>query len=213
MKRFLLVVLVIAVALFVERRISPEATLRYRLTINVDTPFGLKSGDSVMELVKNQKRLFPMPGGHGADWGGHYKVVGELPFVDLGTSGVLFSTRHTLKPYESYDGTTLVLYGLGVLEARDALPIDSDKQVLDLFKEVRLTKNVKPEYYPMFAQFVDMADSQSIQEIKTDALSKTLGPGFAIRNISIEVVDPDEPLTTKLADRFPALAKAYLLGN
>jgi hypothetical protein len=62
----------------------PTSHHRFRLTVNVETPTGLRSGSSVMETVVERQ-----PGWFGLHSGGHLTIpslVGEAVFVDLGST-------------------------------------------------------------------------------------------------------------------------------
>jgi hypothetical protein len=62
----------------------PTSKHRFRLTVNVETPAGLRSGSSVMETVVERQ-----PGWFALKSGGHMaypSLDGEAVFVDLGST-------------------------------------------------------------------------------------------------------------------------------
>ena len=62
-------------------------SLKFRMTVDIDTPNGIKSGSSVMQAV--------MQGGvpvYGQINPGSYYVRGQAPYVDLGNGRFLFAT-------------------------------------------------------------------------------------------------------------------------
>lgn len=69
----------------------PTCTFRYKLTAEVMTPDGLKSGSSVIE-VSYENNSFPLPDARGR----YDTLLGEATYVDLGSGKNLFVTLGTL---------------------------------------------------------------------------------------------------------------------
>jgi hypothetical protein len=68
----------------------PTYTHRYRLTVEVDTPDGVRSGSSVIEVLRSDMGWFPFSQGLY-----DFRVHGEAAFVDLGANrNVSSSSRH-----------------------------------------------------------------------------------------------------------------------
>lgn len=64
-----------------------DETIRYKITVTVDTPEGVKTGSAVREAVRHtESSVLPEQGGT------FYSVSkGEAVVIDLGTRGILFS--------------------------------------------------------------------------------------------------------------------------
>jgi hypothetical protein len=208
LKRYIvLAVLVIGIAWLVVRSTTPQMTLRYRMTVEVQTPSGPKSGSAVLELVLWRQRLIPLPGAGGADWGGGYTTYGEAPFVDLGNGEVLFTTLHDARYNYNHEITSVALQGFRILERRRSLPGGSDMGILNDLVRTKSLNVLKREHYPMLATFTDTAEPKSLVEVSPDNLAARFGPGTTLDRIALQVVDQSTPLTTAVTSRFPALAK------
>lgn len=207
MKRYVvLALLAIGVVWLVARSTTPEATLRYRMTVEVQTPGGPKSGSSVQELVLLRKWLIPLPGAGGSEWGGGFKTYGEAPFVDLDNGEVLFTTLHDAAYSYPRMSTSVALYALRIFDLRRPLPTGSDAKIMTDLIKARAFNILTREHYPMLATFTNTAEPKSLVEVSPDKLNARFGSGYALNQITIQVVDRSTPLTTALTARFPALA-------
>jgi hypothetical protein len=66
--------------------LKPHESLRYRLTLEVQTPEGIRTGSSVLQNDQYGASIIPLPG----DIGGAGNI-GEAPTVDLGGGRFLFA--------------------------------------------------------------------------------------------------------------------------
>jgi len=207
LKRYIVLgFLITAIAFVFVRSTTPKASLRYRMTVEVQTPSGPKSGSAIQELVLWRHRLIPLPGAGGSDWGGGYTTHGEAPFVDLGNGQVLFATLRDARSSYPHEITSVALQGLRVFELRKRVPDDDAKILRDLANTKPFTV-LNPEYYPMLATFTDMAEPKSLVEVSPVNLAAHFGPGTTLDRITFQVVDRSTPLTTAVTSRFPALAR------
>lgn len=204
MKSLILVVLVVGAALLVVRCTTPADTVRIRMTVVVKTPAGERTGSSVMELVLKRKFLIPMPGSGGGDGGGGFQLLGEAPFVELDNGQTLFSTMSgkEFKPRVE----SAALDGIRLFDHRRIAPQDSDERIFSDLNRTKSSELVRADRYPVFATFADASNPKSMTELLPDNLA-SLGQGYAIRSITVEVLGADQPLTDTLSTRFPALAK------
>lgn len=205
MKRYIVLgLLITAIAFVYVRSTTPKASLRYRMTVDIQTPKGPKTGSAVQELVLWRQRLIPPPGAGGSDWGGGYTSYGEAPFVDLGNGQILFATLRDGRYQREI--TSLSLQGLGVFELRKRFP-DSDTRILNELIKTKPLNVLKREHYPMLAIFTDMAEPKSLVEVSPDNLAARFGPGTTLDRITFQAVDRSMPLTTAVTSRFPALTR------
>jgi hypothetical protein len=199
--------LVLGLALLAVRCTTPQATLRYRMTVEVQTPSGLKSGSSVLESVLQRKFLVPLPGAGGSDSGGGYAVRGETPFVDLGEGRFLFATLHDTKYSYERDVASIGRRVLDYRELQPPMSRDDNAAIMSEAAKAMPFAVLRPADYPMLATFTDTNDPKSLVEAPADNLAARFGPGYRLSRITYQVVDKRTPLTTTLTARFPALVK------
>ena len=89
----------------------PDYTYRYRMTVEVDTPDGLKTGSSVIEVKTTQWPAWISPSGSRV---ASRKASGEAPFVDLGERGILFTA-------------TMGSYTVGFIQAPIIVGVESQR--------------------------------------------------------------------------------------
>jgi hypothetical protein len=177
----------------------PHASLRYRLTLEVQTPNGIKTGSSVLENNLYGPSIIPLPG----DIGGSGNI-GEAPTVDLGSGRFLFAVR--ADPLYRRDFVSIVSKVLSYPELKLGRP---DEGTMDRMKKAAESKSfavlLRPEY-PMLVTFADVKNPGSIAEVSPDNLAASFGAGYSLKRITFEAVDGKTPLTTGFSDRFPAIA-------
>lgn len=203
LKVVITVALVIGFALLVVRCTTPVATLRFRMTVDVNTPDGIKSGSSVMKLVRERPFLIPMPGAGGSDRGGGLQILGEAPFVDLGGKFVFMKFHDEFYRHEIKD---TVFDGLRLRARYRSEANGGDGAIFRELSRIKSQADVTPSEYPAFATFAEVTNPQSQTEILSEAFRAKLGADYSIDKVTIQVVANDEPLTTALTERFPALA-------
>ena len=161
-----------------DRKVS---TLRYRLTVEVETPEGVNTGSSVLEDAFNP--------GNSYEFSGSRRTYGEAPTVDLGGGRYLFA----LLADPTYKRSMQAMIS-GMFDYPEyPSPVKSIKLV-DRFAEANDSKPlivIKPEDYPMLVTFGDINDPKSVREVNAGI----------VRRITVQVVDEDEPLTTGIEER------------
>jgi hypothetical protein len=99
--RFLAILVAVGVALYLGVILAfPSYTLRYRLTIEIDTPDGARSGSSVIEVTRRDVRWILIAQGRY-----EFDLRGEAVFVDLGSNRnviALLTDRMITLPIEAY---------------------------------------------------------------------------------------------------------------
>jgi hypothetical protein len=68
----------------VAKQIYPSATLRYKVTVEIETPEGIKTGSAVREVFIQRQPELP-------ESGPDIKPKGEAVVIDLGKRGVVFA--------------------------------------------------------------------------------------------------------------------------
>lgn len=167
---------------------------RYRMTVEVETPQGLRAGSSVIEVKLSEpgKGGLPMAGSNA-------RVRGEAVAVDLPGGRVLFALLRNPD-----DGKSAAVYPY---EALKPSRYRGEYALTERTKEMKRIRGagVLPEQsYPMFITFDDLADPMSVKRVDPADLANTFGTGVNLRRIEIEMVNG--PVTFELGDRLPWLS-------
>ncbi len=183
--------------------IFPER-LRYRMTVEVDTPVGVRTGSTVGEWISYGNTPF-LPGGEN-------DVVeheGEALAVDLpgGTLFVSVSSSWTWGQALRY-GT--VSPAIDVSAAADWPR--SMGALMRSFRNASAVASVTPtqlpsagEHLPVMLRFRNIADPFSVERVDPTALSASFGPGTRLRKISFAATDA--PVSQGIQRRLPWLVQ------
>ena len=206
-------IIVIGLCLLLGWCSMPTAHYRYRLTVEVDTPQGVKSGSAVQEVT----------------WDYAYGVItsfiasmrAEAVFVDLGP-GPDGKPRHVIA---LVPGADLVPKSLGYrfkepdYQSYARLPGVHAVEIIDY-------RPGSPSHpgYPQFVTFPDIADPASARALsgKGNDFELAFGAGHALRRMTFEMVSPGvwpfslipaswpqwlfgEPITRGIEKRLPLL--------
>src|SRR3984893_14791884 len=144
---------------------------KYRLTVEVETPEGMKSASGVM--AGHPDRMLRR--------GGHTRAKGDAILVDLGGG------KNLLALLAHIDNKSLDLDGMNyvALRAYNA----AGRKVS--FNEMSRTTGVVPvngALVPVLVTFADLGDPGTAHVVPPDQMEATLGKGFRVGSISAEVV-------------------------
>ena len=157
-------------------------SLRYKMTVTVETPEGIKTGSAVREVTVTHG-LALMPQMHDIP-----KVNGEAVVVDLGKRGVLFALMKGATLGEDY-GADIPVYALGGRDKKGKAELP-------------------PALYPIFVHFKDINDPKTLENvisvssngrlgdtgnITQDRMDEIFGKGVSLKRVEIE--STDEPIT------------------
>lgn len=189
---------------------------RYRLTVEVETPQGLRTGSTVIEVETFRGSPLSLSGG-GRGGEVSHRVTGDAVAVDLPGGQILFAL---LRSDWDRDWPNTVFAWQVPHAAQQAVKarspggkwdpnIDFDmwmENVADargtfLLPRYRRLGPDEVSAWPMFARFRDMRDPRSIEAVDPDQLPATFGKGYAVRRITIERTD--DPVTTGVQARLP----------
>lgn len=152
----------------------PSATWRYKLTVTVETPEGIKTGSAVREVTYiNGPKI--LPDVSGSQW----KVKGEAVVVDLGHDKYLFAIMNV-------DGSYKIVY--------DAFPYTtaSARDGIRYYQSITGQKKIlPPNLYPTLVTFKDIKDPKTVTQIDPNNLSATFGAGVSLKDITVEMTDDD----------------------
>lgn len=189
---------------------------RYRLTVQIETPQGLRTGSSVIEVQTIKDGALSLTGG-GAGGDVVYRVNGQAVAVDLPNGKTLFALLRSDWDRD-WAATVLALQVSYPTEQEVAVRAPARKWNPDLNFEMWMERVVAtrevfvlPRFrrlgpdrvsaWPMFAQFRDPRDPRSIQQVDADHLPIAFGPGYAVHRITINRTD--DPVTDSLLERLP----------
>lgn len=179
---------------------------RYRLTVEVETPEGIKSDSSVIEVRTKVTSKYSIP-----DAGSVIsRVKGEAVAVDLGKRGVLFVLLRSENDLEWANRILYAVTGPVTLKEAEAAGYNSDnnirldmrmQRIYDLKGRHDLPRyidysyspvTVKPERgelrsaYPVMVTFDDLKVPESIQPVDPDNLAMAFGDGVKLKRITVE---------------------------
>ena len=185
---------------------------RYRLTVEVETPEGIRSGSSVIEVITKVSSKYSIPNAGSVI----SRVKGEAVTVDLGKRGVLFAL---LRSEYDEDWASRAVWRVTNLTtyqeakaAREALGDDeanlSDIQfgmnmerVLSLKGRRDLPRYVDngmtrgtvrneggelPSGYPILVTFKDTNIPETVQMVDPDDFGTRFGKGVRLKSITVE---------------------------
>lgn len=178
---------------------------RYKLKVEVDTPTGVKTGFSVVEIsVGKSGTIMPaaMRGGSA-----HLRH-GEAVAIDLMPNKTLFVLLQSdLDPEWA---TTAAIYAVDIERPKGT---DSGTDLDNYFETLRADRRVwqvkrshgqspSPQD-PTFLSFRNLADAASVEQVDPDNLEKTFGPGVKLKSLTIQITD--QPITYSITKRLPWL--------
>lgn len=193
-------VLVIAAAVWWQVT-HPSGTWRYKMTVMVETPEGVKTGSAVREItvitgIQITPESKPIS-----------RLTGEAVIVDLGERGVLFALLKGNKLGEDY-AKFLPFY---------AFPYEKGGLTPEGIKYYRSLKAppvvLEPDLYPQFVHFKDIDNPKTVElvmEMKScgnpqsgiprgmaciekDRFEEIFGEGVRLKSVTAEMTD--EPIT------------------
>ena len=177
-----------------------DASYRFRMTVEVETPEGLKRGSSVYEVTAGRRTAF-LPQMRSSE----IKSKGEAVAIDIAPGRTLFALLKNGTPSGTMAELSMTTLDKGFgtshramvstaeeLEARDA---DGSPAVVD------------PEFYPILVTFGDPADPASVTKVDPDDLAATFGEGVKLNRITIELTD--DPVTTGINKRLGWLSNYF----
>jgi len=177
---------------------SNTYTNRFRLTIEIDTPEGIKSGSSVIETSAWESRY-----GFAETRGVRGDARGEAVFVDLGRNLHLVAVLGWGPKGEDQDK----IFGLKRAALARGLRIDWTEEY-----KLKGKGELPRDYVPTLVTFANRDDPTSVRVVPTDGLEQAFGPGFRFRRATIETTA--DPLRQTITRRLRWLPHPrYLSGR
>lgn len=205
-----LITLLIAAGAYAMGDLYVSGTWRYKTTVVIETPEGLRTGSAVRE-VSNSASSIKLGFSQATN---PAKAIGEAVVVDLGKRGKLFALMSGYKWGPDYAHS--ILYDVFPSERGGTTP-----------EGIRFYKNLKAgpkvltlEQYPVLVTFRDINDPKTVApvlelssnqkwppafSVKADHFQELFGEGVRLKEITIEMTD--EPVTWGVVDKI--IPKAY----
>lgn len=178
---------------------DPTPHYRFRMTVEVETPEGLKTGSSVIEVETSRSKGIPTDGTI------QHRVHGEAVAVDLDDGKVLFALLRSPGNIDWPGNVMFMLAPAAPPEAEDPFQWRFDtmlamREPITLPERYRDRKYERGEYAkPMLVTFGNLDDPTSIDLVDPENLAATFGEGYALRRITVQLTD--EPITTGIEER------------
>lgn len=161
----------------------PSGKWRYKITVNVETPEGLKSGSAVREVTfKSGPKI--LPDVSSSSW----EVAGEAVVVDLGHEKYLFVLMDV-------DGSYQIVHDVFPYEA------SSRHNYIEYYQALTgQSRTLAPSQYPLLVTFTDIRDPKTVKKVSSKELSKAFAQGIVLKDITLEMTD--EPTTIGVVDHY-----------
>jgi hypothetical protein len=179
------VVLAIAVTL---TGCSRSESYRFKLTLALNTPDGVKRGSSVAERVFWEVSIPARGLAH--------SFRGEAVYLDLGPSARPLIALLTSHLHEKREGTVWDWSGGDLLSRLYGLPSEDFMDHVARLARMRGPHRIDPEDLPDLVTFADVNDPNSVIEVDPNNLQATLGPNITWNEITLE--STDEPVTKNI---------------
>lgn len=183
---------------------------RYRLTVEVETPQGVHSGSSVIEVEQTMGRSA------GSGFGAIImrRVRGEAVAVELPNGSTVFAL---LRSDDDVDWASHVVANMAPELGGEAWE-ESFDNVLLLEAESELPRQWPAvggledrSAYPMLVTFADLDDPTSVERVNPDDLAATFGEGFHLKRITVQLTN--DPVTTGIDERLAWLNDPAVMEN
>lgn len=179
-------------------RAKETPTYRYRLTVEVETPHGLRLGSSVIEVRQRLVR----PGSSPVHQAIERRARGEAVTVDLPGGRKLFAL---LRSEDDVDWAETVM--------QTAAPRVAGESYEEQFDNVCLIKSpvvLPPRWppvagglqmagYPILVTFADLRHPSSIKRVEPSDLPAIFGAGFHLKRITVQITD--DKITTGIKEQ------------
>jgi hypothetical protein len=180
---------------------------RYKLTLAVDTPQGVKRASSVVEVLFYEVSI--------PERGTMHKLGGEALYLDLGAAAkpLIALLTSQLHPKNGKEPRWTRDAGPGTRQMSRLYGQAPSEDFMDDVPRIARTRGprrITPADLPDLVTFADINDPKSVIEVDPNDLQATLGPGTAWNEITLE--STDEPVTKGIELKLPWIP-AYFEKN
>ncbi|MGO9941660.1 MAG: hypothetical protein ACLPIC_02665 [Rhodoblastus sp.] len=158
---------------------------RYRLTLQVATPEGSRSGSGVVEIAEGYNDgLLDLLSQTAVVFG----TRGEAVIVDLGARGLLFAL---LNADDEREGSRTVFDALSRLHEDLWDPNGIGPGAMDRMAKLRGETQIPFEMLPMLVRFRDISDPITVERVEPDDFESVFGAGVKLIRASVEITDDE----------------------
>ena len=164
---------------------------RYKLTVEVDTPEGLKSGHSVIEVIK--------------PWRPGASSRGQAVAVDLPGRQTLFVLLRSEQTSDWSDDAMAPAWPpiqRSGDEEKDVAALLRAARAMGRFQLPRVRKlgeTGEMNHTPYFVRFGDVRDPTTVEKVDPDNMAHSFGEGVEFKGLFVEITD--EPVSTGIERR------------
>jgi hypothetical protein len=173
---------------------------RFRMTVEVETPEGLRTGSSVYD-VKGIGTNDLITG----DKGARSELRGEAVAVDMPNGQTLFVLLRMANGTSSDDNLAPMSMKAMDPAYKYNFHKEESAQRISSGDGIRSPADVAELDYPLLVTFTDIDDPRSVQRVDPANLAASFGPGIRLKRITVEVTDDD--VTTGIEKRLGWLPK------
>jgi hypothetical protein len=168
---------------------------RFKMTVEVETPQGVKTGSSVYE-VSAFKTSELITGGGSSD----STLKGEAVAVDLPDGKTLFALLRMANGTSGDDN--LAIMSLKTMDpAMSITTRDESARRIRSGDGIKSPAEVAAKDYPMLVTFGDINDPASVKLVDPADFAGSFGPGVRLKRITVAVTD--EAVTSAIGNKFP----------
>lgn len=180
---------------------------RYKITVTVETPEGVKTGSSVREVSVGLP-LIDLPEGTA-----NVDITGEAIVVDLGERGVLYGLIRAESDRDVYKAFPI-----------DSPPLTSEGLKYYTSLPVGKSAELPRENWPTFVTFTDPDDPKSVtlvrgykfnpetqKHVPVRRVEEIFGDGVTIKDITITITDA--PVTERVDEYLPKTFQSEVIDK
>ncbi|MEN3792836.1 hypothetical protein [Fulvimarina sp. MAC3] len=178
------------------------AEWRQKMVVAVETPEGLKTGESVVEIRFSANRSESVKALPGAKAG--WKPRGEAVVVDLGERGTLIALLKSAEGFAGDAGPNATF----TFSETPAYAGSEEGIAAVLAEPLGVPVDVPRVAYPLIVTFDDISKPETIRQVDPDDLAASFGEGVRLKSLTLERTD--EAVTD---GSFPELIRCNSPGN
>lgn len=164
------IVLLAVTSAYAMSEVYGSGTWRYKITVEVETPEGIKTGSAIREVrAKTNLTKYINPDVKGMT----YEVIGEAVVVDLGKGKILLE----LPSYEVFFTAFKIKDYKSDIERFESLPVSS-------------VGEIDSSNHP-FITFSNLDDPQTIKTVYAESFEKIFGENFKLNRVSLQKTDEE----------------------
>ncbi len=177
---------------------------RYKLTAEVETSAGVKSGSSVFQIGVGMSGKIMPPGMRG---GSAHVLHGEAVAVDVAPGEAMFVLMRSANSVDwATDAATSAFTADNPQWAGPGSDVEAYYAALKADRAVHVlwgdtVPRDRAQYLPLMVRFKNPADPKSVEQVAPDNLAKSFGPGYRLKSLTVQLTD--DPVTVGIEKRLP----------